>query len=74
MSTSDLLLLGIVLFVLIDFLMGSSLDYLNERAKAQPLSAVGSEIYNPAEYAKSMEYGSAKYRFEAFTGLITLAV
>ena len=74
MSTSDLLLVGIVLFVLIDFLMGSTLDYLNERAKAQPLSTVGSEIYNPAEYAKSMAYGSAKYRFEAFTGLITLAV
>ena len=74
MSTSDLLLVGIVLFVLIDFLMGSTLDYLNERAKAQPLSTVGSEIYNPEEYAKSMAYGSAKYRFEAFTGLITLAV
>ena len=74
MSTSDLLLAGIVLFVLIDFLMGSTLDYLNERAKAQPLSTVGSEIYNPEEYAKSMAYGSAKYRFEAFTGLITLAV
>ena len=74
MSTSDLLLVGIVLFVLIDFLMGSTLDYLNERAKAQPLSTVGGEIYNPAEYAKSMAYGSAKYRFEAFTGLITLAV
>ena len=74
MSTSDLLFVGIVLFVLIDFLMGSTLDYLNERAKAQPLSTVGGEIYNPAEYAKSMAYGSAKYRFEAFTGLITLAV
>ena len=74
MSTSDLLLVGIVLFLLIDFLMGSTLDYLNERAKAQPLSTVGSEIYNPEEYAKSMAYGSAKYRFEAFTGLITLAV
>ena len=74
MSTSDLLLIGIVLFVLIDFVMGSTLDYLNERAKAQPLSTVGSEIYNPAEYAKSMAYGTAKYRFEAFTGLFTLAV
>jgi STE24 endopeptidase len=74
MSTSDLLLLGIVLFVLIDFLMGSTLDYLNEKAKAQPLSTEGGQIYNPEEYAKSMAYGSAKYRFEAFTGLITLAV
>jgi STE24 endopeptidase len=54
--------------------MGSTLDYLNERTKAQPLSTVGSEIYNPEEYAKSMAYGSAKYRFEAFTGLITLAL
>jgi STE24 endopeptidase len=74
MSTSDLLLLGIVLFVLIDFLMGSTLDYLNEKAKAKPLSTEGGQIYNPEEYAKSMAYGSAKYRFEAFTGLITLAV
>jgi STE24 endopeptidase len=74
MSTSDLLLLGIVLFLLIDFLLGSTLDYLNEKAKAQPLSTEGGQIYNPEEYAKSMAYGTAKYRFEAFTGLITLAV
>ena len=74
MSTSDLLLVGIVLFVLIEFLIASTLDYLNERAKGEPLSAVGGEIYNPDEYAKSMAYGSAKYRFESLTGVITLAV
>jgi STE24 endopeptidase len=38
MSVADLLLVGIVLFVLIDFTAGMVIDYLNEREKAQPLS------------------------------------
>ena len=71
MSTSDLLLLGIVLFVLIDFSAGMVINYLNERSKNQPISAEGAEIFNPEEYAKSMAYGTAKYRFEMLTTLIS---
>ena len=74
MSTSDLLLLGIVSFVLIDFSVGMVLDYLNERQKEQPLSAEGAEIFNPEEYAKSMAYGTAKYRFEMLTNVIGTVV
>ena len=33
MSTSDLLLLGLVLFILIDFSAGMVINYLNERSK-----------------------------------------
>ena len=74
MSTSNLLLVGIVLFVLIDFVAGATLNRLNERTKSQPLSVEGAEIYNPDEYAKSMAYGSAQYRFEAITGLLTTVI
>lgn len=74
MSTSELLLLGIVLFLLIDFALGSIIDYLNEGSKAKPLSLQGAQIYEPDEYAKSLEYGSAKYRVELFTSVISTAV
>lgn len=74
MSTSELLLLGIVLFLLIDFALGSIIDYLNEGSKAKPLSLQGAQIYGPDEYAKSLEYGSAKYRVELFTSVISTAV
>ena len=74
MSVADLLLLGIVLFVLIDFSAGMVIDYLNEREKGQPLSPEGAEIFNPDEYAKSMAYGSAKYRFEMLTNLMSTVV
>ena len=74
MSSSDLLLVGIVLFVLIDFSAGMLLDYLNERQKEQPLSPQGAEIFNPTEYATSMAYGTAKYRFEMLTNLISTVV
>ena len=47
------------------------INYLNERSKNQPLSAEGAEIFNPDEYAKSMAYGTAKYRFEMLTTLIS---
>ena len=74
MSVADLLLLGIVLFVLIDFSAGMVIDYLNEREKGQPLSPEGAEIFNPDEYTKSMAYGSAKYRFEMLTNLMSTVV
>jgi STE24 endopeptidase len=71
MTTSDLLLLGIVLFVLIDFSAGMVINYLNERSKNQPLSTEGAEIFNSDEYAKSMAYGTTNYRFEMLTTLIS---
>jgi len=74
MSVADLLLIGIVLFVLIDFSAGMVIDYLNEREKAQPLSPEGAEIFNPDEYAKSMAYGTTKYRFEMLTNVISTVV
>ncbi len=74
MAASDLLLLGIVLFVLIEFTAGMVINYLNERSKNQPLSAEGAEIFNPEEYAKSMAYGTAKYRLEMLTTLVSTAV
>lgn len=74
MATSDLLLLSIVTFVLIDFAAGMVINYLNENSKNAPLSAEAAEIYNPDEYAKSMEYGTAKYKFEMLTSVITTVV
>jgi STE24 endopeptidase len=74
MNTSDFLLLSIVTFVLIDFGAGMVINYLNESSKNAPLSAEAAEIYNPDEYAKSMEYGTAKYKFEMLTSVITTVV
>ena len=71
MNTSDLLLLGIVLFVLIEFGAGMVINSLNERSKNQPLSPEGAQIFNPEDYAKSMAYGTAKYRFEMLTTLMS---
>ena len=74
MNTSDFLLLSIVTFVLIDFGAGMVINYLNENSKNAPLSAEAAEIYNPDEYARSMEYGTAKYKFEMLTSVITTVV
>jgi STE24 endopeptidase len=74
MSTSEVLLLGIVTFILIDFAAGRVIDYLNESGKNKPLSPVAAEIYNPDEYAKSLEYGTAKYKVELFTSVISTVV
>ena len=74
MSTSDWLLLGIVTFVFIDFAAGMVINYLNENSKNTPLSAQAAEIYNPDEYAKSMEYGTAKYKFEMLSSVVTTVV
>ena len=74
MSTSEWLLLGIVTFILIDFGAGRVIDFLNESNKNVALTGVAAEIYNPDEYAKSLEYGTAKYKVELLTSVITTVV
>ena len=74
MNTSDWLLLGIITFVLIDFAAGMVINYLNENSKNTPLSAQAAEIYNPDEYAKSVEYGTSKYKFEMLSSVVTTVV
>jgi len=71
MTTAEWLLLGIVTFILIDFAAGRVIDFLNENSKNAPLSPIAAEIYNPDEYAKSLEYGTAKYKVELFTSVIS---
>ena len=74
MQTSDWLLAGIVAFILIDFVMGSVLEYLNEKSKNVPMSSVAAEIFNADEYAKSLEYGTAKYKVERLTSTLSTVV
>jgi len=74
MTTSEWLLLGIVTFILIDFAAGRVIDYLNESNKNVALTGVAAEIYNPDEYAKSLEYGTAKYKVEMLTSVITTVI
>ena len=74
MTTSEWLLLGIVTFILIDFAAGRVIDFLNENSKNTPLSPLAAEIYNRDEYAKSLEYGTAKYKVELFTSVISTVV
>ena len=65
---------GIVAFILIDFVMGSVLEYLNEKSKNVPMSSVAAEIFNADEYAKSLEYGTAKYKVERLTSTLNKVV
>jgi STE24 endopeptidase len=74
MTTAELLLLGIVTFILIDFAAGRVIDFLNESNKNVALTGVAAEIYNPDEYAKSLEYGTAKYKVEMLTSVIATVV
>jgi STE24 endopeptidase len=74
MQTSDWLLAGIVAFILIDFVIGSVLEYLNEKSKNVPMSSVAAEIFNADEYAKSLEYGTANYKVERLTSTLNTVV
>jgi STE24 endopeptidase len=74
MQTSDWLLAGIVAFILIDFLVGSVLEYLNEKSKNVPMSPVATEIFSADEYTKSLEYGTANYKVERFTSIVNTTV
>ena len=74
MQTSDWLRAGIVAFILIDFLIGSFLEYLNEKSKNVPMSPVAAGIFSADEYAKSLEYGTAKYKVDRLTSVLNTGV
>ena len=74
MKTSEWLLLGIVTFVLIDFAAGMVINFLNEQSKNTPLSPEAAEIYDEVEYEKSLEYGTAKYKVEMMSSVVSTAV
>ena len=74
MSTSDWLLIGILTFVAIDFLIGTLLNYLNEKSNQQPLSEQVSQIYDLTGYNKSLEYGTTKYKFGLLTSVVSTIV
>ena len=74
MSTFDWFLIGILAFVAIDFLIGTLLNYLNEKSNQQPLSEQVSQIYDLTGYNKSLEYGTTKYKFGLFTSVVSTIV
>ena len=74
MSTSDWLLIGIIAFLLIDFTAGSVISFLNEKSANTPLSDEASQIYNADEYTKSLAYGTAKYKVESLTALVSTVI
>lgn len=74
MSTSDWLLIGIIAFLLIDFTAGSVISFLNEKSANTLLSTEASQIYNADEYTKSLAYGTAKYKVESLTSLVSTVI
>jgi STE24 endopeptidase len=74
MQTYEWLLAGIVAFILINFLVDSVLEYLNEKSKNVPMSPVAAEIFNADEYAKSLEYGTANYKVKRLTSTLNTVV
>ena len=74
MSTADWILIGIVTLVLIDFASERVINFLNEQSKNQPLSPQAAEIYTAADYQKSMAYGTANYKLESLSSVISTCV
>ena len=74
MSTSDFLLLSIVAFVLIDFAAGMVINFFNEQSKNVPMSPEAAQIYDLVEYERSIEYGTAKYKLEMISTVVSTAI
>ncbi|GDX22212.1 peptidase M48 [Actinomycetes bacterium] len=74
MSAADWILIGIFTLVLIDFASGRVINFLNEQSKNQPLSRQAAEIYTAADYQKSMAYGTANYKLESLSSVISTCV
>jgi STE24 endopeptidase len=75
--TAQLLLMIMILLVVLNFVLDSTLDFLNDRAAKNSNEPRIKEFYDEAEYQKSIEYASAKYKFgildSALSFVITIA-
>jgi STE24 endopeptidase len=74
MSTSEFLLLSIVTFVLIDFAVGMVINFFNEQSKNVPMSPEAAQIYDLNEYEQSIAYGTAKYKLEMISTVVSTAI
>jgi STE24 endopeptidase len=61
--TAELLLTIMILLVVLNFLLDSTLDFLNDRAAKNSNEPRIKEFYDETEYRKSLDYASAKYKF-----------
>lgn len=62
-------LTGIIIVI---FLIEKYLDWLNARHFNDSLPEVVADVYDAASYQKSQKYKTANYKFEQFTGFISL--
>ena len=74
MSTSDFLLLSIVAFLLIDFAAGMIINLYNEQSKNRPFNADSAQIYDLNEFEQSIAYGTAKYKFEMISAVVSTVI
>jgi STE24 endopeptidase len=66
-------LLGIMIFiVVVNFLLDTILDFLNDRSSKNSTEARVKEFYDEDEYRKSINYSSEKYRFGLFDSTVNL--
>ena len=57
-----------------DFAAGRVINFLNEKSKNKPLGPEAQDIYSEAEYQKSMAYGTANYKLESISSVVTTCV
>jgi STE24 endopeptidase len=74
MSTSEILLLSIVAFLLIDFAAGMIINFYNEQSKNRAFSSDAAQIYDVIEYEQSIAYGTAKYKFEMASAVVSTVI
>jgi len=61
--TATLVFTIILVFIILDFIFESSLNYLNKKNYKNPVPEILSDIYNEKEYQKNQNYLLANYKF-----------
>jgi len=70
-ETLFILIIGIIVF---NYLFSRLLEYLNARKYGDPVPEGLEDVYDPAEYSRSMEYKKVNYRFAILTGAFSITV
>ncbi len=72
--TASVIFYAIIVFILIDYLLGAVLSWLNDKQWSKELPAELSDLYDEAQYQKARDYHKANKKVGRIGSLLSLSV
>jgi STE24 endopeptidase len=69
-----ILFIAIIVFIIVEFLLSTWLEYLNNTTWSKPLPANVANLYDAEKYKKAAEYDQEKYKISLFSSILSVII